>query len=111
VLVTGDGLRFAVGPGASVGQTATLLLRPEQLKAAPEAPDAAFGVIEARLEQSVFLGASRQFVCRLANGASVTAAPTGAGAEVLSGIAPGDQLRLVYRRDQPHLISGADDGE
>ena len=59
VLVTGDGLRFAVGPGASVGQRATLLLRPEQLEAAPEAPDGAFGVIEARLEQSVFLGASR----------------------------------------------------
>jgi spermidine/putrescine transport system ATP-binding protein len=110
VLVTGDGLRFAVAPGTTVGQVATLLLRPEHLEAAPEAPDAAFGVIEARLKQSVFLGASRKFVCRLANGATVTAAPTGAGAQALSRVAPGELVRLAYRRDQPHLILGADDG-
>ena len=79
-LVTGDGLRFAVGPGAATGTDATLLLRPEQLEAAPETPDGALGIIEARLEQSVFLGSARKFVCRLANGASLTAAPTGAEA-------------------------------
>jgi spermidine/putrescine transport system ATP-binding protein len=110
VLVTDDGLRFAVGPGATVGQMATLLLRPEHLEAAPESPDRTFGVIEARYEQSVFLGASRKFVCRLANGATVTAAPTGAGAQALSRVAPGELVRLAYRRDQPHLIPGADDG-
>jgi hypothetical protein len=89
---------------------ATLLLRPEHLEAAPESPDRTFGVIEARYEQSVFLGASRKFVCRLANGATVTAAPTGAGAQALSRVAPGELVRLAYRRDQPHLIPGADDG-
>ncbi len=110
VLVTGDGLRLAVAPGTTVNQVATLLLRPEHLEAAPEAPDAAFGVIEVRLKQSVFLGASRKFVCCLANGATVTAAPTGAGAQALSRVAPGELVRLAYRRDQPHLILGADDG-
>ena len=110
VLVTGDGLRFAVGPGATVGQMATLLLRPEHLEAAPESSDQTFGVIEARFEQSVFLGASRKFVCRLANGATITAAPTGAGAEALSGVAPGELVRLAYRRDQTHLIPEAEDG-
>ncbi len=110
VLVTGDGLRLAVAPGTTVNQVATLLLRPEHLEAAPEAPDAAFGVIEARLKQSVFLGASRKFVCCLANGTTVTAAPTGAGAQALSRVAPGELVRLAYRRDQPHLILGADDG-
>ena len=110
VLVTGDGLRFAVGPEATIGQMATLLLRPEHLEAAPESPDRSFGVIEARFEQSVFLGASRKFVYHLANGATITAAPTGAGAQALSRVAPGELVRLAYRRDQPHLILGADDG-
>jgi len=110
VLVTGDGLRFAVGPEATIGQMATLLLRPEHLEAAPESPDRSFGVIEARFEQSVFLGASRKFVYHLANGATITAAPTGAGAQALSRVAPGELVRLAYRRDQPHLILEADDG-
>jgi spermidine/putrescine transport system ATP-binding protein len=110
VLVTSDGVRFAVGAGAPVGQEGTLLLRPEHLEAAPEGPDGTFGVIDATLEQSVFLGASRKFVCRLANGATVTAAPTGDGAEALGGVAPGDPLRLTYRREQPHLILETDNG-
>ena len=101
VLVTGDGLRFAVGPEATIGQMAT---------AASESPDRSFGVIEARFEQSVFLGASRKFVYHLANGATITAAPTGAGAQALSRVAPGELVRLAYRRDQPHLILEADDG-
>jgi hypothetical protein len=89
---------------------ATLLLRPEHLEAAPAEPDAALGVMNATLEQSVFLGATRKFVCRLANGATVIATPTGAGAEALGGIAPGGVLRLAYRRDQPHLIPEAHHG-
>ncbi|MDH3317780.1 MAG: ABC transporter ATP-binding protein [Gammaproteobacteria bacterium] len=110
VLVTGDGLRFAVGHGAPIGQMATLLLRPEHLEAAPAEPDSALGVMGATLEQSVFLGATRKFVCRLVNGATVIAAPTGAGAEALGGIAPGGTLRLAYHRDTPHLIPEAEHG-
>ena len=110
VLVTDDGLRFAVRPDATLGAAATLLLRPEQLEAAPEAPDGHHGIVEARLEQSVFLGAARKFVCRLANGASLTAAPTGAEAESLSRVPPGDPIRLAYRRDRPHLIPEGQDG-
>ena len=104
VLVTADGLRFAVGHGAPVGRSATLLLRPEHLEAAPAQSDAALGVIDSTLEQTVFLGSTRKFVCRLVNGATVIATPTGPGAEALGGIAPGDLLRLAYRRDKPHLI-------
>jgi spermidine/putrescine transport system ATP-binding protein len=110
VLVTSDGLRFAVGADVTIGAAATLLLRPEQLEAAPEVPDRLLGIVEARLEQSVFLGAARKFVCRLANGASLTAAPTGAEAETLSSVAPGDPIRLAYRRDRPHLIPENQDG-
>jgi len=110
MLVTADGLRFAVAPGMAVGEAATLLLRPEQLGAPPESPDGSLGVVEARLEQSVFLGASHQFVCRMANGAIITAAPTGGGAEKLSGVAYGETVRLAYRRDQTHLIPEAGDG-
>ena len=110
VLVTRDGLRFAVGHGAPVGRTATLLLRPEHLEAAPPSSDgqgpldAGLGVIDATLEQSVFLGSARKFVCRLVNGATLLATPTGAGAEALGAVEPGGSLRLAYRRDRPHLI-------
>lgn len=110
VLVTGDDLRLVVGHGAPVGRMATLLLRPEHLTAAPAEPDAALGVLDATLEQSVFLGATRKFVCRLGNGATIIATPTGAGAEALGGIAPGCTLRLAYRRDTPHLIPEAGHG-
>ena len=103
-LVTDDGLSFAVGQDAPVGQAATLLLRPEHLEAAPADPDTSFGVIDATLEQSVFLGSTRKFVCRLANGASLLATPTGVGAEVLGRVDPGGPIRLAYRRDRPHLI-------
>jgi len=111
MLVTGDGLRFAVGRGAPIGKVATLLIRPEHLEVAPAEPDAALGVMDTTLEQSVFLGASRKFVCRLVNGATVIATPTSAGAEALGGIAPGGALRLAYQRDRPNLILEADDGE
>ena len=104
-LITGDGLRFAVRRGSAIGQTATLLLRPEHLQAAPAKADAALGVIDAILEQTVFLGATRKFFCRLKNGATLIATPTGGGAESLSRISPGDSLRLAYRRDEPHLIT------
>jgi spermidine/putrescine transport system ATP-binding protein len=110
VLVTGDGLRFALGRGASIGQMATLLLRPEHLEVAPLEPDATLGLIDTTLEQSVFLGASRKFLCRLRNGATVIATPTDDGTEALGGVAPGDVLRLAYRRDRPHLILDDKDG-
>ncbi len=110
LLITDDGLALAVGSGAKVGDRATLLLRPEQLDAAPDTPDNSLGILEAVLQQSVFMGASRKFVCRLANGASVTATPMGAGVEALGRVAPGEPLRLAYRRDLPHLIPGTGDG-
>ena len=110
LLVTDDGLRFAVGPGVAAGEAATLLLRPEQLGAAPDKPDGALGIVPARLEQVVFLGSSHQFVCRLENGATIVAAPTGAGLEALEGSAPGDVVHLAYRRNEPHLIPEGDDG-
>ncbi len=110
VLETDDGLSFAVGAGAPVGETATLLLRPEHLSIAPEKLDDALGVLDARLEQSVFYGAMRQYVCRLANGTSITATSTGIADETAGRLRPGDSLRLAYQRDVPHLIRGAADG-
>jgi spermidine/putrescine transport system ATP-binding protein len=110
ILVTEDGLSFSVGPGLRVGETATLLLRPEHLSLAPETPDGSLGVLETTLEQTVFYGAMRKYVCRLANGASITATPAGGDAETLSHAAPGERLRLAYRRDTPHLIRETSDG-
>lgn len=110
VLVTDDGLSFPVGADARIGETATLLLRPEHLEIETEAPDGSLGVLEATLEQTVFYGAMRKYVCRLASGASVTAMPPGASGETLGNVAPGDRLHLTYRRDAPHLIREASDG-
>jgi spermidine/putrescine transport system ATP-binding protein len=104
-LVTDDGLRFAVAPGALPGARATLLLRPEQLFVAPAQPDPAVGRIDATLEQTVFLGAGRKFLCRLQNGSSLTAAPTGSESEALRHVAAGEALTLAYRRDRAHLIA------
>ena len=110
VLVTDNGLSFSVRKDAAVGEKATLLLRPEQLNIAPESLDGTLGVLEATLEQAVFYGATRKYVCRLANGASITATPAGHGDDALRSTLPGDRLRLAYRRDLPHLIREAEDG-
>lgn len=110
VLVTDDGLSFPVGDEATIGETATLLLRPEHLDLAPKSPDPSLAVLEATLEQAVFYGATRKYVCRLANGASIAAMPMGAGIDSLGNVAPGDQVRLTYRRGVPHLIREAGDG-
>ena len=104
VLATPEGLRLALAPGTAPGQAATLLLRPEHFALAPEAPGPELGVIEARLEQTLFLGATRRFVCRVGNGASLSAAPVGEAGEALAAVAPGEPLRLAWRRERPHLI-------
>ncbi len=111
VLVTGDGLRLPIRDDVPAGRRLTMLLRPEQLDGAPVSDDPAFGVLEASLEQSVFYGATRQLVCRLANGASITVTPgSGADGDRLYRAEPGDALRLAYRRADPHLIQEASDG-
>jgi len=112
VLVTEDGLFFPIGrsSGIGVGAAATILLRPEHLDVAQEDLDKSMGVLEATLEQAVFYGATRKYVCRLKNGALVTATPAGTGNEILSKVALGDRVRLTYRRDDPRLIREAGDG-
>lgn len=102
-LHTGDGLQFCVALGAAVGKRATLLLRPEHLVLAQEGRGDGMATIEARLEQSIFLGASRQLVCKLANGSTVTAAPAGLG-EQETDLVVGQAIQLAYRLDRPHLI-------
>ena len=110
-LVTDDGLRLAIRDGVPAGRRVTMLLRPEQLGGAPAVADRRFGIVEARLEQSVFFGATRQLVCRLGNGAVITVTPTaGSDDDQLLLAQPGAMLRLAYRRTDPHLIEEAQDG-
>ncbi len=104
ILVTEDGLRISVGIGPSVGTDATLIIRPEHLNIAPQKPDGSLGVLDAVLEQSVFQGATRQYVCQLANGTSISVSVAGSGDEALNNVNPGDPIRLAYRRSTPHLI-------
>jgi spermidine/putrescine transport system ATP-binding protein len=109
VLKTDDGLSLPLDQGARIGETATLLLRPEHLRLAPDHGDESLGVLEATLSQSVFHGAIRKYVCRLSNGALVTAA-LDASDTAYERIAEGDQLRLAYPRNLPHLIKQPGNG-
>ena len=104
ILITDDGLSISVGVGAQVGDHATLIIRPEHLDIAPPNPDHSIGILDAVLEQSFFRGATRQYVCHLANGTSISATPTGSSDEAFSQVSPGESLRLAYRRNTPHLI-------
>jgi ABC-type Fe3+/spermidine/putrescine transport system ATPase subunit len=108
-LRTADHLHFRLAPGAAIGERASLLLRPEHLELASEADGDSLATIDARLEQSIFLGASRQLVCRLANGATITAAPAGLGERRIDFV-EGQALRLAYRPERPHIIPEPDHG-
>lgn len=110
VLVTDDGLSFAVDRGAEAGAEATLLLRPEHLDVSGDASDNAIGVLDATLEQAIFFGATHKYVCRLANGALVTAMPQSGNGGTSAKVEPGEKLRLTYHRQRPHLIREATDG-
>ena len=104
VLVTADGFQIAVGTGAAIGDRATVIIRPEHLELAPQQLDRSLGVLEAVLQQSVFLGSSHQYICQLANGALILATPTGSSDTAFNRVNPGDKVRLAYRRSAPHLI-------
>ena len=104
ILVTDDGLSIPVGRGPNVGDNATTIIRPEHLNIASSESDNSLGVLDCVLEQSVFRGATRQYVCILKNGTSITAMPTGSDDEALSQIAPGSPIQLAYRRNVPHVI-------
>ena len=106
ILVTPDGLSIPVGVGAKVGDSATLIIRPEQLDIIEGNPDNSMGILNVVLEQSLFQGATNKYVCRLANGDTITAMPTTSGHDALSRINPGESVRLAYPRSSPHLIIG-----
>ena len=104
ILATEDGLYLSVGIGPKVGDKATLIIRPEHLDIAPENPDDSMAILETVLKQSVFQGATHQYVFQLINGASIVATPTASRDAVFGRVRPGESVRLAYRRSAPHLI-------
>ncbi|MFK7893803.1 MAG: ABC transporter ATP-binding protein [Granulosicoccus sp.] len=111
-LVTNDGLRLPVKTGAEPGATMTLLLRPEQLQISTQhRSDASTGILNATMEQSIFMGSTRKYVCRLANGVSITASPSSEDSNTPGRIDVGVPVQLTYERDQPHLIDESANGE
>lgn len=111
ILVTKEGLQIPVGTGPRVGDHASLILRPEQLDIAKEDVDKSMGTLDAVLTQTLFLGATRKYVCQLPNGTSISAAPTGTNEELLSRVNPGEHVRLAYQRSAPHLIIETENGK
>lgn len=109
VLKTEDGLILPLDQSAPIGETGTLLLRPEHLSLAPDHADESLGILETTLAQSVFHGAIRKYVCRLSNGALVTAT-LDASDNAYKRLAVGDKLRLAYPRNLPHLIKQSGNG-
>ncbi len=104
MLITDDGLMIPVSVGPKTGVSATLIIRPEDLDISPSNPDASLGILDAVLEQVIFRGATRQYVFKLSNGASISATPTGSTDEAFRRIRTGESVRLSYRRSTPHLI-------
>ena len=104
VLVTADGLSLPVGAGPEVGEPASVIIRPEQLKLTEDATDSSDGILDVVLEQSFFQGATSRYVCTLDNGMSVTAIPSGSGQGAFAQVSPGQRLKLAYKRHEPHLI-------
>jgi len=104
VLVTDDGLVLPLDAGSDPGSRATIIIRPEQLSVVEDDPDESSGVLNVVLEQSFFQGANHRYVCRLDNGMSITAIPSGVGQETLAQVSPGQRLKLSYQRRHPHVI-------
>ena len=112
-LVTDDGLSLPVDADARVGEKATLLLRPEHLSIETNHSNDsanALGAVDVTLEQTVFYGATRKYVCRMANGEAITAISTDGDNPSGLNFEPGQGLRLSYHRDRPRLIRESADG-
>ena len=103
-MVTEDGLQLPVGGGPKVGDSATLIIRPEQLALATGHPDDSLGVLEVVLEQTIFQGATNKYVCQLPNGQTVSVIPHAAETDAFKQVNPGQKLHLSYRRNEPRVI-------
>lgn len=104
ILVSDSGQKLRVRADAKDGERVLMILRPEQLDIGDNSDDTSMGTLDAVLKQTLFQGATRQFVCELPNGATVAAALSGSAEERIRHISPGDPVRLSYQRDVPHLI-------
>lgn len=111
VLVTEDGLEVPVGTGAKVGDTATVIIRPQQLTIADEHSDITMAGVDGVMEQSFFQGSTHKFVYKLADGSSISVIPSAASQEAFNRISPGQRVRLAYRRNEPHIIVESTDGK
>ena len=109
ILNTDSGLHIPLGTDAGKVKRASLIIRPEQLtlagsNASGTQADANQVCLDAILEQSVFQGATIKYVCQLTDGTTITAMPPGGDNTEYHKLRPGDQLKLAWNRNDPHLI-------
>ena len=104
---TAGSLTFKLPDDAATREQATLLIRPEHLVVeTPEASTEAegYGRIEARLQQTVFIGTDFQLICTLPNGAPLKAIVRDSARDAAARLSEGDAVTFRYWLGSPHLI-------
>ena len=104
---TAGPLKFKLPGALAAGTPATLLIRPEHLVI--ETPEAGadaegYGRIEAKLQQTVFLGTDFQLICALPNGAPLKAIVRDSARDAAARLSAGDDVSFRYWLGSPHVI-------
>ncbi|WP_221799539.1 ABC transporter ATP-binding protein [Oceanobacter mangrovi] len=89
-----------------VGQPVSLLLRPEHFQlvaGSPASGTSSQAMIQARLQQSVFIGRDHQLHCQMANGQPISALIRSA----MAAVQPGQAIELHYDPAAVHVIPAA----
>jgi spermidine/putrescine transport system ATP-binding protein len=92
--------------GASVGERAHAVVRPEKLDIHPAGSDSAGGPsVEGSIESSVYLGTATQVVVRLGDGTAMTVLVPNADTEARRRLpGPGDAVRLAWSSENIHMV-------
>lgn len=107
IVATEGGLELIVeARGFTPGAQVDVLLRPESLEISRGARDGARPLLDATIEQVVFVGSALEVRARLADGTAVTALHRDTRGGAASGLGPGQAVRLAYDPASAHAMPG-----
>jgi ABC-type Fe3+/spermidine/putrescine transport system ATPase subunit len=92
--------------GASVGERAHAVVRPEKLEIHPSGTGAdGRPSVDGNIESSVYLGTATQVVVRLGDGTAMTVLVPNADTEARRRLpGPGDAVRLAWSSENIHMV-------